>query len=83
MSKSQRIINGVSNVLGGVTNAIYSGMQLAQNKDTSGLESQMYDIQESPVYTDDYDGNHADSMIHLSKANGLTCVGVSSYKVTF
>ena len=46
MSKSQRIINGVSNVLGGVTNAIYSGMQLAQNKDTSGLESQMYDIQE-------------------------------------
>ena len=60
MSKSQRIINGVSNVLGGVTNAIYSGMQLAQNKDTSGLESQIYDIQEQPVYTDDYDSLMAD-----------------------
>ena len=60
MSKSQRIINGVSNVLGGVTNAIYSGMQLAQNKDTSGLESQMYDIQEQPVYTNDYDSLMAD-----------------------
>lgn len=60
MSKSQRIINGVSNVLGGVTNAIYSGIQLAQNKDTSGLESQMYDIQEQPVYTDDYDNLMAD-----------------------
>ena len=60
MSKSQRIINGVSNVLGGATNAIYSGMQLAQNKDTSGLESQMYDIQEQPVYADDYDSLMAD-----------------------
>lgn len=60
MSKSQKIINGVSNVLGGVTNAIYSGMQLAQNKDTSGLESQMYDIQEQPVYTNDYDSLMAD-----------------------
>ena len=60
MSKSQKIINGVSNVLGGVTNAIYSGMQLAQNKDTSGLESQIYDIQEQPVYTDDYDSLMAD-----------------------
>lgn len=60
MSKSQKIINGVSNVLGGVTNAIYSGMQLAQNKDTSGLESQMYDIQESPVYINDYDSLMAD-----------------------
>lgn len=60
MNKSQRIINGVSNILGGATNAIYSGMQLAQNKDTSGLESQMYDIQEQPVYTNDYDSLMAD-----------------------
>lgn len=60
MSKSQRIIDGVSNILGGATNAIYSGMQLAQNKDTSGLESQMYDIQEQPVYADDYDSLMAD-----------------------
>lgn len=47
-SKLQGIINGVSTTL-------QTGVQLAQNKDTSGLESQMYDIQESPVYTDDYD----------------------------
>lgn len=47
-SKLQGIINGVYTTL-------QTGAQLAQNKDTSGLESQMYDIQESPVYTDDYD----------------------------
>ena len=43
----------------------------------------VYKTNDKSVYTDDYDGNHADSMIHHSKSLGLTCVGVSSYKVTF
>ena len=51
--------------------------------DKGYIKACVYKTNGKSVYTDDYDGNHADSMIHLSKANGLTCVGVSSYKVTF
>lgn len=54
-NKVQGVMNGVSTAIGGVTNAAQAGMQLAQNKDTSGLESQMQDIQESPVTFNDYD----------------------------
>lgn len=51
--------------------------------DKGYIKACVYKTNGKSVYTDDYDGNHADSMIHLSKANGLTCIGVSSYKVTF
>ena len=51
--------------------------------DKGYIKACVYKTNGKSVYTDDYDGNHADSMIHLSKSNGLTCVGVSSYKVTF
>ena len=51
--------------------------------DKGYIKACVYKTNGKSVYTDDYDGNHADSMIHLSKANGLTCVGVSSYKVLF
>lgn len=47
-SKLQGIINGVST-------ALQTGIQLAQNKDTSDIESQMQDIQESPTTFNDYD----------------------------
>ena len=47
-SKLQGIINGVSTTL-------QTGAQLAQNKDTSGIESQIQDIQESPTTFNDYD----------------------------
>lgn len=47
-SKLQGIINGVSTTL-------QTGAQLAQNKDTSDIESQMQDIQESPTTFNDYD----------------------------
>lgn len=47
-SKLQGIINGVSTTL-------QTGVQLAQNEDTSGIESQMQDIQESPTTFNDYD----------------------------
>ena len=51
--------------------------------DKGYIKACVYKTNGKSVYTDDYDGNHADSMIHLSKSNGLTCVGVSSYKVIF
>ena len=51
--------------------------------DKGYIKACVYKTNGKSVYTDDYDGNHADSMIHLSKSNGLTYVGVSSYKVTF
>ena len=47
-SKLQGIINGVSTTL-------QTGAQLAQNKDTSDIESQIQDIQESPITFNDYD----------------------------
>lgn len=47
-SKLQGIINGVSTTL-------QTGTQLAQNKDTSDIESQMQDIQEPPTIFNDYD----------------------------
>ena len=52
-SKLQGIINGVSTTL-------QTGAQLAQNKDTSGIESQIQDIQESPTTFNDYDSLMAD-----------------------
>lgn len=51
--------------------------------DKGYIKACVYKTNGKSVYTDDYDGNHADSMIHLSKSNGLTCIGVSSYKVCF
>lgn len=51
--------------------------------DKGYIKACVYKTNGKSVYTDDYDGNHADNMIHLSESNGLTCVGVSSYKVTF
>ena len=51
--------------------------------DKGYIKACVYKTNGKSVYTDDYDGNHADSMIHHSKSLGLTCVGVSSYKVTF
>ena len=51
--------------------------------DKGYIKACVYKTNDKSVYTDDYDGNHADSMIHHSKSLGLTCVGVSSYKVTF
>lgn len=47
-SKLQGIINGVSTTL-------QTGAQLAQNKDTSDIESQIQDIQELPTTFNDYD----------------------------
>lgn len=47
-SKLQGIINGVST-------ALQTGVQLAQNKDTSDIELQIQDIQESPTTFNDYD----------------------------
>ena len=47
-SKLQGIINGVSTTL-------QTGAQLAQNKDTSDIELQIQDIQESPTTFNDYD----------------------------
>ena len=47
-SKLQGIINGVSTTL-------QTGAQLAQNKDTSDIESQIQDIQESSTTFNDYD----------------------------
>lgn len=54
-SKVQGIMNGVSTAIGGVANATQADIQLAQNKDTSDIESQMQDIQESPTTFNDYD----------------------------
>lgn len=51
--------------------------------DKGYIKACVYKTNGKSVYTDDYDGNHADSMIHHSKSLGLTCVGVSSYKVCF
>lgn len=51
--------------------------------DKGYIKACVYKTNGKSVYTDDYDGNHANSMIHHSKSLGLTCVGVSSYKVTF
>ena len=51
--------------------------------DKDYIKACVYKTNGKSVYTDDYDGNHAASMIHHSKSLGLTCVGVSSYKVTF
>lgn len=51
--------------------------------DKGYIKACVYKTNGKSVYTDDYDGNYADSMIHHSKSLGLTCVGVSSYKVTF
>ena len=51
--------------------------------DKGYIKACVYKTNGKSVYTDDYDGNHAASMVHHSKSLGLTCVGVSSYKVTF
>lgn len=51
--------------------------------DKGYIKACVYKTNGKSVYTDDYDGNHAASMIHYSKSQGLTCVGVSSYKITF
>lgn len=51
--------------------------------DKGYIKACVYKTNDKSVYTDDYDGNRADSMIHHSKSLGLTCVGVSSYKVCF
>lgn len=51
--------------------------------DKGYIKACVYKTNGKSVYTDDYDGNHAASMIHHSKSLGLTCVGVSSYKVCF
>ena len=51
--------------------------------DKGYINACVYKTNGKSVYTDDYDGNHAASMVHHSKSLGLTCVGVSSYKVCF
>ena len=51
--------------------------------DKECIKACVYKTNGKSVYTDDYDGNYADSMVHHSKSLGLTCVGVSSYKVLF
>ena len=51
--------------------------------DKGYIKACVYKTNGKSVYTDDYDGNHAASMVHHSKSLGLTCVGVSSYKVCF
>lgn len=51
--------------------------------DKEYIKACVYKTNGKSVYTDDYDGNYADSMVHHSKSLGLTCVGVSSYKVLF
>ena len=51
--------------------------------DKGYIKACVYKTNDKSVYTDDYDGNHAASMVHHSKSLGLTCVGVSSYKVCF
>lgn len=51
--------------------------------DKGYIKACVYKTNGKSVYTDDYDGNHATSMVHHRKSLGLTCVGVSSYKVCF
>ena len=51
--------------------------------DKEYIKACVYKTNGKSVYTDDYDGNYADSMVHHNKSLGLTCVGVSSYKVLF
>ena len=51
--------------------------------DKGYIKACVYKTNGKSVYTDDYDGNYAASMVHHSKSLGLTCVGISSYKVTF
>lgn len=51
--------------------------------DKGYIKACVYKTNGKSVYTDDYDGNHANSMVHHSKSLGLVCVGVSSYKVCF
>lgn len=51
--------------------------------DKGYIKACVYKTNGKSVYTDDYDGNHAASMVHHSKSLGLTCVGVSSYKICF
>ena len=51
--------------------------------DKGYIKACVYKTNGKSVYTDDYDGNHAASMVHHSKSLGLTCVSVSSYKVCF
>ena len=51
--------------------------------DKEYIKACVYKTNGKSVYTDDYDGNYADSMVHHSKSLGFTCVGVSSYKVLF
>lgn len=51
--------------------------------DKGYIKACVYKTNGKSVYTDDYDGNHAASMVHHSKSLRLTCVGVSSYKICF
>lgn len=51
--------------------------------DKGYIKACVYKTDSKSVYTEDYDGNRASHMISMNKSNGLTCVGVSSYKVNF